>query len=566
MIKVPSTPRTKFPAAPSRESAPPRAPSAAVVAAPALVWGCALLVVASRLLFRSHYLYHWDSVNFAFSLLHFDVRIGQPHAPGYIVYVGLARLINAVVNDANLSMQIISALCSGLLMVVIWRMAERFFPERPDIGPIAALLVAVNPLLWFYGSVALPHALDALATTTVAFLCWRLLRGESRLLLPSALMLGVAGGIRQQDLVFLLPIWLYAARREGVLRIGLGLALTGIVCALWLWPMIAFSGGLAAYRFTVGGYSHDFFEHTSIFQGAGWHGLIYNVDRLFRFTLYAFGFVLLALLATVRRWRRDRFGERLGGERGWFLALWIAPSLLFYSLVHMGQHGLIFTFLPPLLLGSAALLAAAGRTGRAAAGAAALACTLIFVAAPEHLLPGERFKVLNAATLRNLDNTLERRFRSIRARFPADQTIIVTENYRHISYYLPEYPLVWPGAFGGGAGDASLSGFDVRGGGETFTVWRGRHFRNLSISEFPAATRTLVLLGSILPPVHIEAGSATITTESAAPGREMQVIHIPAASRIRWAGSADDGAFVIAPAQARLRTLQGRSRPLQARP
>jgi hypothetical protein len=38
--------------------------------------------------------------------------------------------------------------------------------------------------------------LDALITSAVAFLCWRLLLegGESRLLLPSALLLGLAGG------------------------------------------------------------------------------------------------------------------------------------------------------------------------------------------------------------------------------------------------------------------------------------------------------------------------------------------------------------------------------------
>ena len=43
--------------------------------------------VISRVPFRSHVLYHWDSVNFAYAMRRFDVIAEQPQPPGYIAYV-----------------------------------------------------------------------------------------------------------------------------------------------------------------------------------------------------------------------------------------------------------------------------------------------------------------------------------------------------------------------------------------------------------------------------------------------------------------------------------------------
>src|SRR6266545_4038152 len=43
----------------------------------------AVLVLATRLPFRTQYLYNWDSGNFALALRQFDVTAHQPHPPGY---------------------------------------------------------------------------------------------------------------------------------------------------------------------------------------------------------------------------------------------------------------------------------------------------------------------------------------------------------------------------------------------------------------------------------------------------------------------------------------------------
>jgi hypothetical protein len=53
-----------------------------------------VLTVLSRLPFRTRMLYSWDAVQFAPALREYDVVKHQPHPPGYILYVGLGRLVD----------------------------------------------------------------------------------------------------------------------------------------------------------------------------------------------------------------------------------------------------------------------------------------------------------------------------------------------------------------------------------------------------------------------------------------------------------------------------------------
>ena len=54
-----------------------------------------ILTVLSRLPYRARMLYNWDGVQFALALREYDVVKHQPHPPGYILYVGLGRVVNA---------------------------------------------------------------------------------------------------------------------------------------------------------------------------------------------------------------------------------------------------------------------------------------------------------------------------------------------------------------------------------------------------------------------------------------------------------------------------------------
>src|SRR4030067_1070858 len=53
------------------------------------------LTLLSRWPYRARMLYNWDAVQFALALKEYDVAKHQPHPPGYILYVGLGRLLNS---------------------------------------------------------------------------------------------------------------------------------------------------------------------------------------------------------------------------------------------------------------------------------------------------------------------------------------------------------------------------------------------------------------------------------------------------------------------------------------
>src|SRR5437763_174957 len=51
-----------------------------------------VLTSLSRFPFRSHYLFSWDSANFALALDQYNVTFHQPQPPGYPLYVASAWL------------------------------------------------------------------------------------------------------------------------------------------------------------------------------------------------------------------------------------------------------------------------------------------------------------------------------------------------------------------------------------------------------------------------------------------------------------------------------------------
>src|SRR5437879_12339700 len=73
-----------------------------------------LLTVLSRLPFRARMLYNWDAVQFALALREYDVSKHQPHPPGYILYVGLGRIVNAWLGDPAAAYALLAVVFSGL--------------------------------------------------------------------------------------------------------------------------------------------------------------------------------------------------------------------------------------------------------------------------------------------------------------------------------------------------------------------------------------------------------------------------------------------------------------------
>ena len=216
----------------------------------AIAIALAAFVVATRLPFVTHVLFEWDSVLYARALeqgFHVSADLGdqRPHPPGYLFYLGIAALIRVVTGDSNTALVAVSILASAGATVAVYLLARRF--ARAELAGFAALAFAVDPLVWAHGEVALPYIVLALGSASLALAFWDARNGGRARLLVASVAFGLAAGFRQDLLLVLGPLWLWAAARHGWRSLALGMAAIAAAGVLWFVPSAGSSGGLVAY-------------------------------------------------------------------------------------------------------------------------------------------------------------------------------------------------------------------------------------------------------------------------------------------------------------------------------
>ncbi len=428
---------------------------------------CALalagLTVLSRLPYRIQVLYNWDAVQLALALRDYDVVKHQPHPPGYLFHVALARAANAWLQDAAAAYTLLAAVLSGLATLAVFALARAMY-DRPT-ALAAALLLAASPLFWFYGTVGLTYAADALGASTAACVTFRARHGGERDAWLAAGCLGVAGGFRPSVPLLLFPLWLGTAlagpRRPRTVLIGLGVF--AAATSAWLVPTVWLSGGPGPFLEAT----RDLLETVVVpgtALGAPFGATLAVWRHLLESVLVGLGPLALGVL--LLPWYRRRFGW---GQRERFLVGWMLPPLLVYSLVHFGQAGYVLTFLPALVVLLARVLTAALGGRRPALAAVVALLVLASAAFFVHVRPWPRdferarpawrqaaeadaadwILSRTAAALREHEQVVRTLVDAIRHRHQPGETAVITElgnprSYpwlRHAMFYLPEYPI-----------------------------------------------------------------------------------------------------------------------------
>jgi hypothetical protein len=438
-----------------------------------LAGALATLTVLSRLPYRARMLYNWDAVQFALALREYDVVKHQPHPPGYILYVGLGRIANAWLQDPTAAYVALAVAFSGLTTLVVYLLARTMYDRATALA--AASVLAVSPLFWFYGSVGLTYAGEALFASIVAYFAVRALEGSETDAWLAAGYLAIAGGVRQSMLLLLLPLWLYACivgvRRLRAVLIGVGVL--GVLTLLWFVPMVRLTGGLERYLEASVQLAGSIVTPTSIVGGP-----FETTLRMSRYVvesmLVGLGPLALAVLALPWHVRREGWDRR-----EWLLVAWIAPAVLVYTLVHFGQAGYVLTFLPAVVILLARVLVttvlhapllARWRPLRPALTVTAVVAVVLvngtfFVnarplprdfdtpkAAWRQTAEDEAFDWIfsrTAAALREHEAVVRTFVDAIRGLFRPEDTVVITElgnprSYpwlRHAMFYLPEYSM-----------------------------------------------------------------------------------------------------------------------------
>lgn len=403
----------------------------------------AAAVALSRFAFRSHALYDLDSVNFALAIGRFDPRVHQPHPPGYFLYICLGRLVNFLVHDANLALVVVSILASVACVVLIYLLALDWF--SPPAATFAGLLFLFSPLAWFHGTVALTYSVEAAASALMGLLAWRIERGNTRFIVPTAIVLGIGAGIRPSSLLFLGPLFLYSLRRAPLRKILLGMIALGLTLAAWFVPMIRASGGLAAY----------FGALRSLWLMVPSKGTVFNsspVTSVARALTIVFIYFLcfgVAVVAPLGAAYSPRPADPLPTDKDKkiFTAVWIAPALCFFTFIFLKlvNSGYLLLAAAPACVWLGAWTAAwfghaAWPRGLkwATIAACALANTLIFLAFPAYC---------SYRSVRHFEAELQATQDALPQLGSPDNLLIVSFDnhflgYRHAGYYFPGYDTI----------------------------------------------------------------------------------------------------------------------------
>jgi len=399
---------------------------------------CATLVAGAALTrypCRSHYLYDVDSVNFALALDHFDPALYQPHPPGYFLYIWSARLLNFLFHDANASLVALSLLASCVTAILIYLLTREWFGARA--GLFAGAMFVLSPLCWFHGTVALTYAVEACFSALVGLLCWRAQAEPVRLHWAAAVTLGIAAGFRPSSLLFLTPLWLFSQRKSTGWVKTLGLLLLSLTLVAWCIPMVQATGGLRPYLAALFGLWSLVPGKESVVSASPFIALA----RLF--TILGIGALCFGC-AAVLWFRPSGVADPLLGRKKAFTWVWVAPGLLFFSLVFLRfvNSGYLLVLSPAVFawLGSRASAWYSDYQGRrlirnALIGLAALANMSLFLFAPLYC---------SLRSVRQFETELSRTVDGMRGRFRPGETLIVGFDshflgYRHAAYYLPEF-------------------------------------------------------------------------------------------------------------------------------
>jgi Protein O-mannosyl-transferase TMEM260-like len=406
-----------------------------------------VLVLTTRIAFRSQYLYDIDSVNFALGIRRFDPLVHQPHPPGYFLYVLLGRAANLMFHDANTALVAISIAAGCGALYTIYALAYNWFGR--SAAAFAGLIFAFSPLAWFHGTVALTYGVEQFFSGLAGYFLWRIYGGAQKFIVPAALTVGLAAGFRPSFLLFLGPLMLFsiafARGRLSYVRLLGGAAVLGLMLAAWFLPMVSASGGFHAYWSSLISLWHIAPAKQTVFNS----NPAVSLARLISIAaIYLLSFGCAALAAFPMR----RKEAAIAPWTKVFIWMWVAPGLLFFTLIFLlfVNSGYLLVISPPVFawLGLRASQWYAGaRMGEAVKVTLVVALAagncLVFLFAPVYC---------SYVSVRHFETELGDVVRLIpEVASPADTMIVGFDShflgYRHAGYYLPgwftaQYPEV----------------------------------------------------------------------------------------------------------------------------
>jgi hypothetical protein len=287
-----------------------------------------VLACVLRILLRPAHLWSDDCYNVADALERFDPKLWHPQPPGYPLFVLQSKLIHFFVPSVEDTFLVGVILGTAVALLMTLLLGREMFRSWMG-GVLAAALLLVNPTFIFTGLTSTIRVYEAAIPLLVAYYCWRLWRGDSSCWWMAALALGIGSGYRPQLLALMFPLWAWSAWRgkRDTRQFLAGLALVALSSGVWIAFLFSRFGDWKSFSTIFGIYVTNQFRNTSPLFDAPVKGWLRMLGMLIAWNGLA-----------VAGWMLFRFFAKPRAPRGtaWFLALWMAPSLMFHATVHIG--------------------------------------------------------------------------------------------------------------------------------------------------------------------------------------------------------------------------------------
>jgi hypothetical protein len=430
-----------------------------------------IAALALRIPFRSQMAYHWDSAQLALAVGEYNIRLNQPHPPGFYFYIFLARWLNIFVGEPHTALVWLSVIAGSWLAAMGYLLATSMFGR--GCGRATGLILLTSPLCWFHSEIALTTIVDGALVVTFVFVCWRAIQRKVTWWQTFAMAAAFAavGGVRQQSGPLLIPLWIYVFwtfARPRLAKLLCGTALAAGFCLLWFLPMVKSAGGLGSYLGLVH-LKNQIDASRTLWGGGGAAALLTDVQSMGQ-ACWA-GLLVAGIVAAAEFIRWVFFREPIvrrsfyQANKAQFavLALWTTPMFLFGLIMYSIMPGHVLHFFPALAvlagLGVAAFSKQLAswpifREPRAEGVVLTVLVSinvLIFVYSPPTIMPVLLGLPMTGVEIRQHDANLSACLWAIRGKWLPGSVVICHrfENfywgYAQFKYYLPEYQnvLVW---------------------------------------------------------------------------------------------------------------------------
>jgi len=282
----------------------------------------------------SENVYHsYDSGNIALAVIDYNISEERPHLPGYYLYVQTIRIVNLITENTHKSIIIMMAFFSALGTALFYLLSIKFFLR--NISIILTLLVATNPLNWFYGSVTEVYSFDIAFSI---FLILLLLNKKTIWLTPSLLAFGA--GFRASSAIILFPLFIYfwykyLKENKRIIPLMFAFILGLIVFIIWFIPFLKDTGG---YDGLI-----NLINNQNPVPDIGIAG---NVVQMLTMGIWIF--VPITILIIIRLINKKT--SKLNKSFWNIILLWLVPAVSVFVLVHYTRGYWLVALAPCYLL------------------------------------------------------------------------------------------------------------------------------------------------------------------------------------------------------------------------